>query len=111
MVTSGGTSFVSPFSFLCQTGLSVATRSLVFAIILLTSSQSLSVSTGWAQEKGQTATPKYGGTYRRPLSNNPSTLDPALINDIYSVGVSQQIFDGLVQYDGSLTIVPSIAES
>jgi oligopeptide transport system substrate-binding protein len=65
----------------------------------------------WAQEKGQAATPKYGGTYRRPLSNNPSTLDPAHIADIYGFVVSQQIFDGLVQYDGSLTIVPSIAES
>jgi len=65
----------------------------------------------WAQEKGQGAVPRHGGTYRRPLSNNPSTLDPALIADIYGFVVSQQIFDGLVQYDGSLTIVPSIAES
>jgi len=65
----------------------------------------------WAQERGPTPAPKYGGTYRRPLSNNPSTLDPALIADIYGFVVSQQIFDGLVQYDGSLTIVPAIAES
>jgi peptide/nickel transport system substrate-binding protein/oligopeptide transport system substrate-binding protein len=88
----------------------VAICSLALAVILIVS-PNLFASKGWAQEKGQTITPKYGGTYRRPLSNNPSTLDPALINDIYSVGVSQQIFDGLVQYDGSLTIVPSIAES
>jgi oligopeptide transport system substrate-binding protein len=82
-------------------------RILLFSMLLA----QLCPSPVLAQEKGPTLTPRYGGTYRRPLSNNPSTLDPALINDIYSVGVSQQLFDGLVQYDGSLTIVPCIAES
>ncbi len=65
----------------------------------------------WAQEKAQAATPKFGGTYRRPLGNNPATLDPALIADTYGFTVAQQIFDGLVQYDGTLTIVPAIAQS
>lgn len=64
-----------------------------------------------AQDKGQLGTPKYGGVYRRPLGNNPSTLDPALITDTYGHTVAQQIFDGLVQYDGSLSIVPAIAQS
>ncbi len=64
-----------------------------------------------AQDTSRASTPKYGGTYRRPLSNNPSTLDPALISDIYGFTVAQQIFDGLVQYDGTLTIVPAIAQS
>jgi oligopeptide transport system substrate-binding protein len=64
-----------------------------------------------AQVKGQAQTPQYGGTYRRPLGNNPSTLDPALIADTYGFTVAQQIFDGLVQYDGALTITPAIAES
>ena len=45
------------------------------------------------------------------LSNNPSTLDPAVITDTYGVTVAQQIFDGLVQYDGSLTIIPALAET
>jgi oligopeptide transport system substrate-binding protein len=65
----------------------------------------------WGQEKTQGATPRFGGVYRRPLSNNPSTLDPALIADTYGFTVAQQIFDGLVQYDGTLTIVPAIAQS
>lgn len=65
----------------------------------------------WAQDKGQPAVPKHGGAYRRPLANNPSTLDPALIADTYGFTVAQQIFDGLVQYDGSLTIIPAIAQS
>ncbi|HEY7542586.1 MAG TPA: ABC transporter substrate-binding protein [Methylomirabilota bacterium] len=49
------------------------------------------------------------GTYRRPLGNDPETLDPARISDTYGRSVSQQIFDGLVQYDQSLTIKPALA--
>jgi peptide/nickel transport system substrate-binding protein/oligopeptide transport system substrate-binding protein len=64
-----------------------------------------------AQDKGRDAVPQYGGTYRRPLSNNPSSLDPAVISDIYGFTVAQQIFDGLVQYDGTVNIVPAIAEN
>jgi oligopeptide transport system substrate-binding protein len=82
---------------------------LILALFFLL--QPLDWSAVWAQDKGQAATPRYGGTYRRPLVNNPSTLDPALISDIYGFTVAQQIFDGLVQYDGSLTIIPAIAES
>ena len=65
----------------------------------------------WGQDKVQSATPTFGGVYRRPLSNNPSTLDPALIADTYGFTVAQQVFDGLVQYDGTLTIIPAIAQS
>src|SRR5262245_9770674 len=51
-----------------------------------------------------------GGDYRRPLGNDPSTLDPARVNDIYGRSVAQQIFDGLVQFDQTLTVVPAIAQ-
>ena len=44
--------------------------------------------------------------YRRPLGHDPKTLDPARVSDVYSLSISQQIFDGLVQYDNALTIVP-----
>ena len=54
--------------------------------------------------------PPEGGTYRRPLGNDPATLDPARIGDIYGRSVSQQIFDGLVQFDHTLSIVPSLAK-
>ncbi|MBI2493424.1 MAG: ABC transporter substrate-binding protein, partial [Candidatus Rokubacteria bacterium] len=50
------------------------------------------------------------GVYRRPLGHDPQTLDPARISDIYSRSVSQQIFDGLVQFDQTLTTVPALAE-
>jgi peptide/nickel transport system substrate-binding protein/oligopeptide transport system substrate-binding protein len=51
-----------------------------------------------------------GGVYRRPLGNDPATLDPARIRDIYSLAVAQQLFDGLVQFDPTLTIVPALAQ-
>ena len=55
--------------------------------------------------------PVGGGTYRRSLEFNPQTLDPALSTDIYAVTVIQQLFDGLVQFDKNLNIIPSIAKS
>ncbi len=56
------------------------------------------------------ARPRDGGIYRRPLANDPAVLDPALISDIYSRSVAHQIFDGLVQFDQTLTITPALAE-
>jgi oligopeptide transport system substrate-binding protein len=49
-------------------------------------------------------------TYRRPLGNDPATLDPARISDVYSRSVAQQIFDGLVQFDQTLTVTPGLAQ-
>ena len=54
---------------------------------------------------------KMGGVYRAPLQWGPRTLDPALSTDIYAVTLIQQIFDGLVQFDQSLNIIPAIATS
>ena len=48
--------------------------------------------------------------YRRPLGNEPATLDPARISDIYGRSVAQQIFDGLVEFDHTLTVVPALAQ-
>src|SRR5512140_3086455 len=81
------------------------------ALAVLLAGQFLAPSLVWAQDKTRPRTPQYGGTYRRPLGHNPATLDPALIADTYGFTVAQQIFDGLVQYDGTLTIVPAIAQS
>jgi peptide/nickel transport system substrate-binding protein/oligopeptide transport system substrate-binding protein len=55
--------------------------------------------------------PVFGGTYRRPLQFMPKTLDPAFSTDIYAVTVIQQIFDGLVQFDKDLNIIPAVAKS
>lgn len=56
------------------------------------------------------APPQAGGAYRRPLGNDPSTLDPARMRDIYSLAVGQQLFDGLVQFDQTLSITPALAQ-
>jgi oligopeptide transport system substrate-binding protein len=53
---------------------------------------------------------KFGGIYRRVLGNDPSTLDPALLSDVYGRAVVRQIFDGLVQFDANLQPLPAIAE-
>jgi peptide/nickel transport system substrate-binding protein/oligopeptide transport system substrate-binding protein len=53
---------------------------------------------------------RFGGIYRRALANNPATLDPAFVNDIYSRAVVTQIFEGLVQFDAHLNPTPAIAE-
>jgi oligopeptide transport system substrate-binding protein len=52
-----------------------------------------------------------GGTYRRPLGNDPTTLDPALISDVYAVAVANQIFDSLVEFDAQLNVLPALAQS
>jgi len=55
--------------------------------------------------------PLTGGIYRRPLEFNPKTLDPVLSIDNYAVTIIQQVFDGLVQFDKDLNIIPAIAKS
>jgi oligopeptide transport system substrate-binding protein len=51
------------------------------------------------------------GTYRRPLGNDPSSLDPARFADIYSLAVVNQIFDSLVEFDARLNILPALART
>ncbi len=52
-----------------------------------------------------------GGTYRRPLGNDPTSLDPVRINDYYAVAVANQVFDGLVEFDVHLNVMPALAQS
>jgi oligopeptide transport system substrate-binding protein len=63
------------------------------------------------QAESTTSTNKYGGVYRKPLRQEPLTLDPALITGVFAASVAQQIFDGLVQFDADLNVIPSIASS
>src|SRR5262244_2303059 len=63
------------------------------------------------QDKRSTFIPRYGGLYRKRLGLEPFTLDPVFITDIYAALVAQQVFDGLVQFDANLNVVPCIAKS
>jgi peptide/nickel transport system substrate-binding protein len=71
----------------------------------------LSLGPGVVQTGAQERQPVVeGGVYRRPLGHDPSTLDPARIRDIYALAVGQQLFDGLVQFDQTLSITPALAQ-
>lgn len=63
-----------------------------------------------AQEDTAKSGPLREAVYRRPLGADPETLDPARIRDIYSRSVAQQIFDGLVQFDQTLAVMPALAQ-
>jgi len=52
-----------------------------------------------------------GGIYRSPLMNNPSTLDPAYVQDRYSLAVTRQLFDGLVKFGPDLMLLPALAKT
>jgi len=52
-----------------------------------------------------------GGIYRSPLMNNPSTLDPAYVQDQYGLAVTRQLFDGLVKFGPNLMLLPALAKT
>jgi peptide/nickel transport system substrate-binding protein/oligopeptide transport system substrate-binding protein len=64
-----------------------------------------------AQDKHSVSVPRYGGTYHKPLRQEPLTLDPAFLTDVFATSIAQQVFDGLVQFDANLNVVPCIAKS
>ncbi|MBM4306231.1 MAG: ABC transporter substrate-binding protein [Deltaproteobacteria bacterium] len=64
----------------------------------------------FSEEKRMDPT-KTGGIYRRPLEFSPKTFDPALSVEMYSTTIIQQVFDGLVQFDKDLNVIPAIAKS
>ena len=53
---------------------------------------------------------KYGGQYRVPLEGEPITLDPHRMTGIYAVNVAANLFDGLLEFDSNLNVVPGIAK-
>jgi ABC-type transport system substrate-binding protein len=54
--------------------------------------------------------PKSGGILRLALQS-PTSLDPALTDDVYEATVVNQIFSGLVQLDANLNVLPDLAQS
>jgi oligopeptide transport system substrate-binding protein len=85
--------------------LSAARFPAAWCLVLLAASGTAAQGRG-----GEPGTSPDGGAYRRPLANDPVTLDPARIRDVYSLTVVHQLFDGLVQFDQTLTIAPALAE-
>jgi peptide/nickel transport system substrate-binding protein len=87
--------------------------SLLMAVTLSISACNEQNETKPPREASSQAThvPAIGGTYRRPLGQDPSSLDPAKLVDLYGVAVANQIFDGLVAFDAHLNVVPALAQS
>jgi oligopeptide transport system substrate-binding protein len=79
---------------------------LLFAALLLVAALAPATA-AWSQESQPG--PVAGGVYRRPLPNDPATLDPLRVSDTYGRSVAEQIFDGLVQFDQTLTVTPALA--
>ena len=63
------------------------------------------------RQASQPVAQRYGGVYRYVLDHEPWTLDPARLRGLYSLSLVQQLFDGLVQFDADLNVIPSIAKS
>ena len=82
--------------------------SLLLVLVCVVLATSVQAS---AQGRREASTPAVeGGVYRRPLGSDPATLDPGRIRDIFGLSVAQQLFDGLVQFDQTLTITPALAQ-
>jgi oligopeptide transport system substrate-binding protein len=91
----------------------ISRKSIQILLIIATLAVSVanSVSSIAQQSSAPAGAPIEGGVYRRPLATDPVTLDPARPSDIYGRTIANQLFDGLVQFDGALAIRPAIAET
>ena len=96
-----------------STGLSAGLRrwKATLAVLTLTIPALSSISPAGEQAPVLSGIEPPKVVYRRPLATNPATLDPARINDIYGRTIANQLFDGLVEFDGALAIRPAIAET
>src|SRR5207245_6723344 len=50
-------------------------------------------------------------TLRSPIQHEVSTLDPAMIDSQAEAEIAQNLFDGLLKFDGNLNVVPAVALS
>ena len=56
------------------------------------------------------ATTAAGNTLRYPLTTEPTTLDPALVEDGTTIDLLQGVFEGLVKWNEKSEIAPNLAE-
>jgi len=84
---------------------------ILFGTLSYTGQFALSSSEEKSIPESPEGVPRYGGIYHRGLQHDPAILDPAKITDNYEIIVTQQIFEGLVQYSDNLMVKPCLAES
>ena len=63
------------------------------------------------KEEQKAETPQYGGVYRRAFPDPYILVDPAHIKESNSNEVCKQLYDGLVEFSESDTVVPCLAEN
>ncbi len=63
------------------------------------------------KERSSVESINIGGIYRYPLMNNPSTLDPAYVQDWYGETIVHQLFEGLVKFGPNLMVLPALAKT
>lgn len=61
--------------------------------------------------KNAASTQQKIGVFRYPIPTNPTTLDPARVEDGDTIDMLQQVFEGLVAWDENNKVIPMLAES
>jgi peptide/nickel transport system substrate-binding protein/oligopeptide transport system substrate-binding protein len=77
----------------------------IFLIFLI-----LNIGCKEKSEAIQEKLPTAGGTFRY-VQESPGNLDPAYLDDTYESSLVNQIFDGLLEFDVNLNVVPGLAQS
>ena len=71
-------------------------------------------SASGAADDAAAATPRQGGTYNYPLSVDPGSFDPAIVQTLDGWAVLHQLYEGLVRWeeqpDGTMKTAPCLAE-
>ena len=87
------------------------TVSSLFALCVLVGTASMCGCTGSSATGEAVATVKSAGGTLRMIQEAPRSLDPLYCNSVYEAMPINQIFDTLVAYDPSLTVIPALAET
>lgn len=82
----------------------------VLALAGLASACNTSEAVSREAERGSSRAPRRGGSFRL-LEEAPHVLDPAAVDSVYDALPVAQIFDGLVELDPGLNIVPALADT
>jgi oligopeptide transport system substrate-binding protein len=91
-----------------------AVPTMVFAALLLSGCHGATTSTGACAGDRANNTPDVHlntNSLRYPITEEPTTLDPATVRDGTTIDLLQQIYEGLVIWNTDNQIVPGMAES
>ncbi len=67
-------------------------------------------SSGGGFSKNAASTQQKVGIFRYPIPTNPTTLDPATVEDGDTIDMLQQVYEGLVAWNDKNEVIPMLAE-